>query len=540
MKETAAVRWFQRVCCAVLVVCSALYVVWTWHWPLVGDSSLIHYICFLMDRGMAPYRDLGDMNMPGSFLVEWMAMHVYGPGSLAWRLFDLTVLAATAAGMLAITWPRHRRTGMCSAGIFSAVLFILIHGRDGVFDTGQRDLTMAALVVVGYAFLFHAIRRDSSATAFLFAFSMAAAGTIKPTALPLVLLLILLLAWVQQRQGRSIAKPVLWASAGFLLPLVCVWIFLVREGAAGAFLHGLRTVVPYFASLGRRPLGFLLLHSVSPLLPLVAVWLVLRVAWLVADRAAGEETHGWSPERLEGAALLLGAVVMLGGFLAQGKGFPYHRYPFLALLLPLLSMDLERALRQRGLWLALGVAGFAYGALFLAPQSLAEVHSYDWRNQELITMLQADLTQLGGPALSGHVQCIDTISGCGTALYRMRLLPATGMLSDFLVFGPEQAAAVHEARMKFLAAVGADPPAVMVVGSHLFPSGPGDFEKLDRWAAFRDRLATEYSLCVERTPPHAVHWWSRVQAPSSYRIYVRDGWSSPALHTLCHFTAGVE
>jgi hypothetical protein len=51
-------------------ICVPLFFLWNWHWPLVGDASLIHYICFLMDHGMAPYRDLGDRNMLRVYMIK--------------------------------------------------------------------------------------------------------------------------------------------------------------------------------------------------------------------------------------------------------------------------------------------------------------------------------------------------------------------------------------------------------------------------------------------------------------------------------------
>jgi hypothetical protein len=211
---------------------------------------------------------------------------------------------------------------------------------------------------------------------------------------------------------------------------------------------------------------------------------------------------------------------MLAGLVAQGKGFPYHRYPFLALLLPVIAVDPVSALRQRGVVLALAVAGLAYGAFVVVPQSVAAVHRYDGRNQELITMIEEDLTRLGGPSLSGRVQCMDTISGCTTALYRMRLEPATGLLSDFLVFGPEGNPAVRDARSQFLDKVNARSPEVIVVTANLFPDGPGDFGKLAMWPEFQQLLSSRYRLCAQRTPPDPVLWWSRVEPPTSYRVYV--------------------
>src|SRR5258708_5715515 len=96
-------RLFHAALAASLTVSALLYFLWSWRWPLVGDASLMHYIAFLIERGWAPYRELGDMNMPGSYLIELAAMHLFGTGALAWRLFDFTLLALASASFFAIT-----------------------------------------------------------------------------------------------------------------------------------------------------------------------------------------------------------------------------------------------------------------------------------------------------------------------------------------------------------------------------------------------------------------------------------------------------
>ncbi|MDP9037668.1 MAG: hypothetical protein M3O02_00160, partial [Acidobacteriota bacterium] len=92
-----ALRLFGAAVTAALLLSALLAAAFSWRWPLVGDASLIHYIAFLIERGWAPYRQLGDMNLPGAFLVELAAMHLFGTGALAWRLFDGTLCALTAA-----------------------------------------------------------------------------------------------------------------------------------------------------------------------------------------------------------------------------------------------------------------------------------------------------------------------------------------------------------------------------------------------------------------------------------------------------------
>ncbi|MGC9291884.1 MAG: hypothetical protein ACP5EP_04070, partial [Acidobacteriaceae bacterium] len=129
---------FKVILGLVLVVCAGIVVLRTLHWPLVGDASLMHYVVFLMQHGMAPYRDIVDMNMPGSYMVEWTAMHVFGTGAIGLRLFDFSLLGVAALAMVAIAWPYD-----WFAALYAAALLLLIHAHDGVDQLAERDLTMA-------------------------------------------------------------------------------------------------------------------------------------------------------------------------------------------------------------------------------------------------------------------------------------------------------------------------------------------------------------------------------------------------------------
>ena len=101
--RNGSARLFRVLLAASLSVSALLFFVWSWHWPLVGDASLMHYIGWLIGRGWAPYREIGDMNMPGSYLIEIAAMHLFGMGDLAWRLFDFALMAAAGASFFVIT-----------------------------------------------------------------------------------------------------------------------------------------------------------------------------------------------------------------------------------------------------------------------------------------------------------------------------------------------------------------------------------------------------------------------------------------------------
>jgi hypothetical protein len=141
--------------------------------------------------------------------------------------------------------------------------------------------------------------------------------------------------------------------------------------------------------------------------------------------------------------------------------------------------------------------------------------------------LEHSLDTLGGSGLSGHIQCIDSVSGCNSVLYRMRLEPATGVLSDFLLFGnstdalpPAEIPVIRDTRAQLLAAFNDNPPRVVIVTSHLHMTGPEDFGKLARWPALATLLDTRYALAQEWRPTRPERWWSRNEYPAAFRIYV--------------------
>jgi hypothetical protein len=499
-----------RVALAVsLLLSAAAFVAWSWRWPLVGDASLIHYIAFLIERGWAPYRDLTDMNMPGSFLIELAAMKVFGADSLGWRMYDFTLLAAAGGAFAVLT----RRAGWFAA-VFAGTLFALVHGRDGLAQGGQRDLTMAVVLVLASAALLLAVRR--SATWWMLGFGLLAglALTIKPTALPLSAAQFAVAIYALRHtgaRGRAIGP----ALAGMLVAPAIALAFLLREGAVAAFWAGLHGMVPYYASLGHRPLGFLLVHCISPLMPLVAMW--FAVLALARPRM-----------NLERGLLLCGVAFGLVSYLVQARGFPYYRYPLLAFLLPLMAMDFTVAMHQVTAagwrWRTAGglaVAALVVGGLFLGPQSAVLVHRYRWWETDFNTSLEANLERLGGRQLSGQVDCIDSISGCGTTLYWMRLLPANGMLLDFPLFGDAAVPFVQRSRARFREQAMEHPPQVIVVSSALYVDGPGNYRKLDRWPELQTFLSREYRLDTDWKPPRTQRWWSREEYGPSYRIYVR-------------------
>ena len=487
----------------VLITCACIFAVFTFHWPLIGDATLMHYIVFLIQHGMRPYRDIADMNMPGTYLLERAVMSTFGGGSLAWRLFDLILIATATGTMMVIARPYD-----WFAGLFSGVIFALIHGSDGIPDMGQRDLSIAVLLLLAYAFLFHALRRNQPWATAISGFCAGMAATLKPTVAPLGILLLFMAVGALRKEKKPLAAHFWLGAAGLAIPLLLTFAFLLQEHAVHAFLWTLFHLVPYDASLARRSIRYLLQHCLSPIQPLAAIWLILALT-----------NRFW--KNWEYLALIAGACFGLISYVVQGKGYPYHRYTLVAFMLLLAGIECTAALRRRYEFVLLGLSGLVFGSLVLAPIALRQSLHYEWWRDDFQALLRSDLNTLGGSQLSGHVQCIDMSAGCIKTLYHMRLVQATGFLYQYYLLASQQNSITARERNRFWHAIQANPPAVVIVTDQDYLVANAGFHKLDRWPLFEKYLERNYTTYAERTPTHPVKWEPKAAPPPSYRIYLR-------------------
>ena len=135
-------RLLRALAAATLVGVFVFMVVHTLRWPLMQDAQVLHYVNFLTGHGFAPYREIGDMNMPGAYWMERFGMTVFGAGDLGFRVYDIFLMVAMTGAMVAIAWPYD-----WLAGMFAGVPFAVIHAAHGSKGAGQRDAVMAVLMV---------------------------------------------------------------------------------------------------------------------------------------------------------------------------------------------------------------------------------------------------------------------------------------------------------------------------------------------------------------------------------------------------------
>ena len=486
-------RGLSRFKAAVLSVFAVCLVAMAWGtrgWPLVNDAALMRYTVLMLEHHWMPYRDIIDINLPGSYFVSWLALHTLGPSAMAWRVFDLLLLGATGGCMVWITWPYSR-----FAGGVAAALFALFHARDGAAQLGQRDLVAALLMLAAVALLV----RGRSGKALWFGLLLGMAATLKPLALlalPLVLL---------ERRGRAAGWLALW---GAVVGPLAVVVWLVRMHALEAFRVTVGTLLPLYAAEGNRGFAYQVKWFMTPSL------FGLAMLGTVLALRSPDDAH-----RRTRVFLLAGFGLGVVYYFAQMKGYPYHRYPPLAFLLLFVSLELAVALGSKTTATRLIAVGGLLFAAVLAPLYTARALRDQWP-VEPMRSLGVDLAKIGPPIRDGDVQCLDTISGCLTELDDLRVVQKTGMLYDEFLFQsqsletPRQAAVVGAMRERFLVELKAGPPRAVILTPWLFPSGPDGYAELRRWPSMEAFLADCYVVQAERM-------FERGPTDPGYRLYVR-------------------
>lgn len=463
-----------------MLVCFLYALIVSWRWPVIHDAAIMHYVVFLMDHGMAPYRDIVDINMPGAYLTEWLAVHLLGPGDLAWRVFDLLeMLVATAACCVLARRVDWR------AGLLAGLLLSVAHMANGAIEVGQRDWTITVLLLAGYACLLLALQRAQPAWMAAFALACGAAAAVKPLAAPIPFFLLGITCLNARQQNRPLRPYLLWSGAGTVLAAAVFFGFLAAYHVTADFFAMLRGSLAFYTSVGNKP---------YPLMAQLALGRYIT-ALLAATLGFGIWLRGWrNPEQL---ILLSGILFGAALYFGQHKGWSYHRLTLLAFALLWMSRAAYDATCRRGAVRWAGAGVLVLLLIYAADRWTREVQSQSF-DDRMQNALQRDLQAAGGSSLSGSVQCLEMGNGCITDLYRMRLVQSTGFLSDFFLFAAQPQPALEMLRAQLLHALMAHPPRAIVVVASDWAGGAPVFQPTQNWPAFAAWLQQRYRLAAER------------------------------------------
>ena len=502
-----SLRWFIV---GAGVLTASLYVSVSWRWKLMGNPPLMHYVVFLIHRGLRPYSEITDSNMPGSYLTQGAAIAIFGASDFSWRLYEFFLMGMLSAAMVAIA-----RRWDWLAGALAATLFVALHAAEGPEYAGERDLVAAVLLMISVAILLECLDRRRPLWMLGAGVAWGLAAWMKPTFLGFPAGLALLALYVSLRRKETPWMYLLWASVGILLPCLLVLAFLLRLQVLPDFVHVLTSALPSYRRMPGGSTSWIGYRSLPKrclvlLLPALLLWI-----------SPGKRRQlDW---RL--ATLLASAGFGLLSFVAQGKGFVYHRYAFVSFALLLAAIILVPLLNAPG-WRR----GLAAATAVLA---LAAILPYAWRSaralgtqSDLAVSFQRDLETLGGRAqLEDKVQCLDLSYGCLNALYHLRIVENSAFTGDMMLFRPEPSPMRELSRAVFWQRAQRDPASVLMISNQSFSLDDG-FGRLAHWPEFTRYLEANYIQVAERRFEHE-HFGGRFSDPvppaeqDAYRLYMR-------------------
>jgi hypothetical protein len=505
-----------------MLAAAVYYVIRSFHWPLMLDSPIMHYVVFLIQHGLKPYSQITDMNMPGTYLTEWLAMQIFGPSDIGWRIYEFLLLGFLAAAMCVVAGRRN-----WIAGIYGAGVFLSMHAAEGPRQAVEREELIAVLVILAYATLFTAIRKRKPGLMSAAGLALGVAVSIKPTFLPLGIFLLAIAFWVPWKRRINALPYVLWGVVGMTSIGAVVLAFLLYYGVLDNLLFVMRTVIPVYRGGNTRVL-FIASRAIPkyflPILP-------FAVAAIIGNYRQGIR---WNWERW---AIAGGFLFGLVSYFAQGKGLVYHRYVYLVCLLLLIGMEASDSLHNGGTWRWAGIGIIAVTIGFVVPIYMWNLHTVP-KNSDFTLSLEDDLQKLGGATrLQDQVQCFDLTTGCLNALYHLRIVENDAFTGDMLLF-PKRKNAASDYYQTLYWQRNFDDPGNVIVLSNQYLDGPEGFGKLDYWTTFRTFLQDNYTEVIARSFPREgltkdASPYSPLDAPA-YRIYIRT--HSTLLEAAKHLT----
>jgi hypothetical protein len=454
----------------------------------------MHYVAWRILEGAAPYRDLFDMNFPGAYAAHLLLLVTLGPGDATFRVFDVGLLLAVAAGL----WTALRG-GSAWGGLAASALFGLYHVSGGPWLAGQRDLLLCVFLVWAAAGVVTSIgaaegagvRRLGGA-----ALALGVAVWVKPHAVVLVPVLVGWVSWAYRRPARDRALAAV--AAGVALPAVATLAWLHRAGGLAAFTDiTLGYLIPLYSRLGRSDL----FHEVA-----VRDYGAGPLTGLAALAGLGAAALARAGRWRELGVLATGMAYGVAHFGGQGRGWEYHFYPLALFATALGGAGLGAAVAdgRRALAVMLGLALLGTtGALWAKGQrNLAPT----WIAEKLGRVGRVSTALRPVVAAGGTVQVLDTTEGGIHALFRLHARQPSRFLYDFHFHHDVGHPYVRRLRAELMDALRTRPPAAVVVFERGWPTGGYErvtaFPELQRWLLGGYRLAEEgdgYRLYVGRT-----------------------------------------
>lgn len=468
---------FSPLASVAAIILGGLFVVAAWDslaWPYVHDSPLMLYAGWYIGQGAAPYRDIFDMNMPGTYLAMRALGLVFGWTDSGFRVADLILTATIASG----TYGAFRSAGRAPA-IAAALLFPLWYLRAGPSTSMQREILALAPLSLLLALAESHVRPSWRALGG--GALTGAAILIKPQFALLALPPLVRLA-ARAPSDQRIAS-VRGLAAGAAVPLAAAALFLAAKGSFGDFVDVATNYWPLYGQLngfhqimtGSERWSYLVTSTWDGLQNRYVVLAILGLACAFSSTSRRAMAAVWT------GLVLAGAIYPA----LSGHFWDYHWLPLayallgaaaLALAPPQFAMPAPLRLAQAGVAIAVvGAVAYASGSAVVAargndPRSDVTLSRDRVRGapSEVAAFLQQHLVS------GDRVQPLDWSGGAVHGMLMARAPLATRFMYDFHFYHHVDDPYIGRLRREFMRQMFTARPrfVIDVFAKRPYPTGP--------------------------------------------------------------------
>jgi hypothetical protein len=238
MRVTRALKWTISV--ALLALFGALatvLLVESLRWPIEHDGPMVLYPSYLAWSGQRiPYRQLFDVNFPGSFFLYGLLGWLSGLNDVVLQVFDAAFVLLLGVTVYKLLPSQQRIGGMIGFFVFVAYYF----GLHSQFEL-QREFFLT-LLLCGAVLLASA---EVNKYQMLWVGMLTGfATTIKAPILLCFLWIVAIVLWEKRSERKRLA---LQFGIGLAIPILATIGYLVAVGALGDFLTMSRNYLPLYA-----------------------------------------------------------------------------------------------------------------------------------------------------------------------------------------------------------------------------------------------------------------------------------------------------
>lgn len=201
-------------------------------WISYLDSPIFNYIGWRILMGDAPYRDIFEMNFPGTYVIHAFWQLFFGRTDSDFRAFDLTWGALAVLAMICFN-----RKHAAVYGLVGGIYYMLLHISHGAVAMAQRDFLMTPFLLFAACYLRDTLEApENRRAAFLCGVFTACAFWVKPQGALFGMMAAGAVMVVARQPLKGTAITLAWLAAGAALPLSAMIGWLYYCGGLGQFL----------------------------------------------------------------------------------------------------------------------------------------------------------------------------------------------------------------------------------------------------------------------------------------------------------------